>query len=651
VTSTTVINNNGRVVATTASPCPVCLGDHGCSVGSDGLIFCRRSSGAAPGFAYLGQAKKDPQWALYRRTDDDAPKTAHLGGDSKPRIDWDERHACCERDLTPALRAELAATLGLPAEAVRALGAGWWGRESCWTFPERDGAGKIVNLLRRYRDGTKRAMPGGARGIVTPSGWAERDGPVLAVEGPSDTGALWATGLRPLGRPSNRGGLKHLAVALGGLPAMTDIIIVGENDTKRDGSWPGMAGARDTAAELTRLLGREVLWALPPGGHKDVREWVLARRLGAADPDAWYAAGGELLADLRENAVSVPALYRGNTEFSPPFALIPCSQLHAVAEDVLWCWPGYLARGAVTLVSAYMKSGKTTLLAHLLKALGPGGPFLGREAKPSRVLYVTEEQESRWAERRDKLGLGDHVAFVVRPFRAKPDREQWGAFLDHLRGAQRREQFDVIIFDTISNLWPVRDENSAPEVQEALMPLHGVIGDAALVLVHHLRKSDGHEGTGSRGSGALLAWVDVIVELRRFDAADHKSTQRVITGYGRYDQTPAQLVIDLGENGYAAEGDRAEVRAGDVNTALAEVMPAEPPGRSVDEMLQEWPREAKPNRNELFAALRRGCEEERWSRTGGGKKGDPYRYHRNGISTAPLYTFPVIVSRCIMGRR
>jgi hypothetical protein len=647
-----------RRYARKGDPCPVCEGEDACSVGADGLIFCRRRHDKVPGFVYYGRAGKDEQWGQFRREDDPVAvererqyqerrrhngredpwvqraqgpsANGHAGGNG---ADWEARHRRCVEALTPDLLDELAEALGLPHAALRALEVGWSAEDEAWTFPERNDQGKVVGLLRRYRNGSKKAMHGGGRGLNLPVGWEGREGPVLLAEGPTDTATLVALGLCAVGRPSNTGGVEHLARLLAEKAPDREILVAGENDPNRKGEWPGRDGAQKTATGLAARLGRPLCWCLPPTGHKDVRAWVLARGLpldGEGCADAWDVAGDELLADLRENSVSVSPLGDGtDTESPPSFALIPCSGLRAVPEEALWLWEGFLGRGVVTLLSALMKAGKTTLLAWLLKALTTGGKFLGRDGKPCRVLYVAEEPQTKWAERRDKLGLADHITFIVRPFARKPDRAQWAGFLDHLRRVQERERFDLIVFDTISNLWPVRDENDAAEVQEALMPLHAVIGEAALLLVHHLRKSDGPEGTGSRGSGALLGWVDIIVELRRFDPADLKNTRRELTGYGRYEQTPAKLVVSLGKDGYAVEGgDRAEVRAKDINAALEKVMPAGPPGKTVDEMTEDWPGEAGPNRNDLFAVLKEGLRTGRWGRTGEGKRGDPHRYHR-----------------------
>jgi hypothetical protein len=628
---------NGRIHASAARPCPVCLGDHACSEGGDGLIFCRRRQGAVEGFSYFGQARGDPQWGLYRRADGAGNGEAVPGpgqqapggnGPAAPKVNWPARHENCRQALTPALLGELARALGLPAAALEVLEVGWWAPEGCWAFPESDAGGNVVGLLRRYRDGNKKAMGGGARGICTPSGWADRAGPVLLVEGPSDTAALWALGLRVLGRPSATGGVGHLATLLKGLPADTEVLVVGENDHRRDGTWPGMDGARHTAGELTRLLGRDVWWVLPPAGHKDARAWALAKGLIPARPDAWPAAGRELLADLQANAYSVPAPGPGTENESADPPLIACADLKAVADDAQWVVPGYLARGAVTLLSALWKAGKTTLLAHLLKALAGDGTFLGRDVKRCKVLFITEESQALWAERRDKLGLGDNVTFIVRPFRAKPDKGQWARFLGYLRRVQEQERFGLVVFDTLTSLWPVRDENSAPEVREALTPLHDVISDAALALIHHLRKSDGTEGTASRGSGDLMAFVDAIVELRRYDASDYGCTRRVLTGLSRWDATPAQLVIELTADGYVAVGDRAEAKAGDLDLDLAGVIPAEAPGLTVEEILDAWPRMPRVRRQDLLAALAKGCAAGRWVRTGEGKRGDPYLFHK-----------------------
>ncbi len=264
-----------------------------------------------------------------------------------------------------------------------------------------------------------------------------------------------------------------------------------------------------------------------------------------------------------------------------------CSALRKADESKRWLLHGCLAPGAITLFSALWKSGKTTLLAHLLRAFEGGGEFCGFPVVPAKVLVVTEENESRWAERRDSLGLGDHVSFLIRPFVMKPAFGDWFAFIDHLVHLQGKVPADLIVLDTLSNLWPVGDENDAAQVQRALMPLRKLAVDdrSGMLLVHHPRKGDGQEATSTRGSGALPAFVDAILELRRSDPSDHQDRRRVLTGYARWDGVPNDLVVELAADGsgYTAQGNRQEAEMARARTILIPLLPKEPPGASMKE--------------------------------------------------------------------
>lgn len=227
------------------------------------------------------------------------------------------------------------------------------------------------------------------------------------------------------------------------------------------------------------------------------------------------------------------------------------SELTAPPKADDWIWHGYLPRSGITLLSALWKAGKTTLLAHLLRALGDGGEFLGKAIKASKILYVSEEGELHWVRRRDDLGIGDHAGFYLQPFASKPNPQDWLAFLAGLKNDIETHGFDLVVFDTLAKLWPVVEENDAGAVDAALMPLWELtkVG-AGILLIHHLRKSGGGEYTASRGSGALSAFPDILVELTRFDASDPKSRKRTLKAKGRYEETPDELVIELTDGQY-----------------------------------------------------------------------------------------------------
>ncbi|MDY3560224.1 toprim domain-containing protein [Gemmata sp. JC673] len=285
---------------TGARPCPVCAGDHKCAVGDGGLILCGRCEGPVLGFRHLGPSKGDPQFHVYRRDEAPVPVAAPKG---RPPRAWGEVARACATAFGPDARAELAGRLALPPQVfdhlplVGVSGRGSAGRT--FTFPECAADGTIIGLSTRAPDpaGTdvKKMLPGSKRGLTVPVGWRERAGPVLLVEGASDTLALTAAGLPAVGRPSNTGGGAHLAALLRDLPTDRPVLVVGENDRKDDGSWPGREGAERIAAGLRDALGRTVPVAMTPDGAKDVRQWLIERVKAGAE---WDEAGRELVEAL-----------------------------------------------------------------------------------------------------------------------------------------------------------------------------------------------------------------------------------------------------------------------------------------------------------------------------------------------------------------
>ena len=359
------------------------------------------------------------------------------------------------------------------------------------------------------------------------------------------------------------------------------------------------------------------------------------------DVSDWLAAGG-----TREKLLSLAAAqdpvcgstpYRERTANRtpdetpvqpPPFAApVPISALQATDEGALWLWHGFLSRGGVTLLSALWKAGKTTLLAHLLRALETAGTFCGLPVAAARAL---RQRGARIALGRAprRLGIADHVEMLVRPFRTKPTTESWLGFLDHVVTACALRKYDLLVFDTISNLWPVRDENDAARVQEALMPLRAVSDVMSVLLVHHLRKSDGPEATASRGSGALPAFADTLMELRRYAPSEPPTAGGCsrATGGGA---TPDEVVVCLAEDaqGYSVQGDRADASFADLQRTIADLLPGEAPGWTREELVAEWPAEVAPGKKRLLDALRK-AELGLWHVEGAGRKGSPFTYWR-----------------------
>src|SRR5438552_2102613 len=91
------------------------------------------------------------------------------------------------------------------------------------------------------------------------------------------------------------------------------------------------------------------------------------------------------------------------------------ADLSAAAGPVKpWLWHGYLAPGAVTLLTGRWKAGKSTLLSVLLARLKAGGELAGLPLAAGKAIVVSEESPQHWLRRSQHLDFGNHVGWFCR---------------------------------------------------------------------------------------------------------------------------------------------------------------------------------------------------------------------------------------------
>ncbi len=315
-----------------------------------------------------------------------------------------------------------------------------------------------------------------------------------------------------------------------------------------------------------------------------------------------------------------------------PNWLTAAELVNAEHTSVEWLWEGYLAPGLLTLLSARPKIGKTTLIFHFLSMLFRHQPFLDHAThQAGKVLLFTEESPILLKRRLERLELGGEDLLIVQRFTVSG----WPDVLARIRlGAQHGVR--LVIVDTLAAFWGVDDENDAPKAVNALLPLQILAQQLgiAVLLIHHLRKSPGEDGTAHRGSGAIVGAVDVAVEMSR---DSQKATRRRLTTLSRFDETPPQVVIELDGGVYQSKGSPEAVSRAEVNGRVLESLPGpdeEPIER--DALLEQL--DPKPSVSQLKEVLKALAEDERLvERLGGGKKGDPYRYRLTGNSDSATY--------------
>jgi hypothetical protein len=302
----------------------------------------------------------------------------------------------------------------------------------------------------------------------------------------------------------------------------------------------------------------------------------------------------------------------------------------AASIEPPWLWHGYLAPGLITLLTGLWKSGKTTLLAVLLARLKAGGTLAGRTVAPGKAVVVSEEGPVEWARRSQALDLDGQVCWLCRPFQRKPLAAQWLALVDHLDTLRQAHGLSLAVLDSLAYFLPGRDENSAALMLEALEPLRQVSEQGlAVLLLHHPSKAPRGPGLAARGSGALLGFVDVYVEMDLLKYGDDTDRRRLLRARSRLEQTPRSLVIELNAAGtdYAACPDEATVAFAASWAPVQAILEDASHRLSRREILEQWPEDfERPSRTTLWDWLTAAVERGLVLRQGTGHRNDAYRY-------------------------
>jgi archaellum biogenesis ATPase FlaH len=215
-------------------------------------------------------------------------------------------------------------------------------------------------------------------------------------------------------------------------------------------------------------------------------------------------------------------------------------------EDLKWTLQGYLPRGALCVLSARHKVGKSSLVYGLTRAVLAGEPFLGQPTSRSGVLVLQlEEAPQLVAINRLRYGLvplAEHHHLYVGPVYDRPGVvAQIRQYIEARKIEDRK--IGLLIIDTISRAWTVEDENSVGDVLRAMIPWATLAHDMDITVLalHHW----GHSARRARGASSFGDVADMILNLERPGNAEG-DPRRILTCEGRYTDfvgTPRRLVI------------------------------------------------------------------------------------------------------------
>jgi len=218
-------------------PCPVCGKPDWCLAAPDGsAAICQRIQEGSvkrcgeAGWLHILQERPRPGYSSAgRRIVIPTYRTDR---------DWDLLTEHCLNRLSKEALSRFAGQMGVSESALFQLYLGWNG---CgYTFPMRDGDGRIVGIHIRRPNGKKVCEPGSRLGLFLPRCFQKSELLVIC-EGVSDTATALDLEFSAVGRASCQTGQRQL------IPLVREskqVVILGDNDT------PGRKGAEKLAATL-----------------------------------------------------------------------------------------------------------------------------------------------------------------------------------------------------------------------------------------------------------------------------------------------------------------------------------------------------------------------------------------------------------------
>jgi predicted ATP-dependent serine protease len=203
------------------------------------------------------------------------------------------------------------------------------------------------------------------------------------------------------------------------------------------------------------------------------------------------------------------------------------------------------------------------------------------------------------------------------------DGTPWAVVLREIE----REDAHIVVVDTLRSFAGIVDENDAAKVVAAVQPLILITrrGNIGVIALHHLRKSEGEEGLAHAGNTALVALMDVALELRR---DQHSSVRRIVHAVSRFDETPRALAVELRDGNIVTLGSPEAVALEEVSERIWAILPAVPAEALKLAEIRARLNEPRPSPEQIGRALHLLKVTNKAACFGKGHRGDPQRWYR-----------------------
>lgn len=285
---------------------------------------------------------------------------------------------------------------------------------------------------------------------------------------------------------------------------------------------------------MATIEGHPAAYASISGKPGKAHAWFRAHpdrpyptRTMAAWPGADLLVGGMGIANIRDKGIldliGDPASLPMAPDWMQPRAGSRIQNivdyLEGVPTTIPWIVGNFAYLHGMTIIAGSPKAGKSTLSFEVMRCRESGDAFLEMPVEPGPTLLVTEEGGV------SVRFKGSELAALDVYDRKASGGEPFEATLKVIADWCQHNPRGLVFIDTLAAWAGIEDENDSAEMQKAIDAIRLAIAEpfeVAVILIHHARKGGGSNGEAIRGSGAILAAVDHVVELKRHDRHENR---------------------------------------------------------------------------------------------------------------------------------
>jgi hypothetical protein len=288
--------------------------------------------------------------------------------------------------------------------------------------------------------------------------------------------------------------------------------------------FPGKWEAEDREAAST-ALGR-----LP----KEIEELIKSRRLSDAN-----LVGRSVVTHIKKDSTNTPGatlVFRDTGE-----TIIP-PKPPSFIDNLVY-------QSSSSVIIAKPKMGKTTLMLDACEAVLMHKDFLKLPTTPTNILYISEQFLSSFVTELGNSGLltqrndayGERLRYVTAEDWYKLS---WEQIVELTVAEAVKFRAGLVVFDTLSRIARLENENDASEMQAAVDITTALIKEKiAVKFVQHERKAGGDIFSAGRGTNALMGAVDCVLRLGLPPVGNQPANYRVLEYIGRFPGPREPLII------------------------------------------------------------------------------------------------------------